>query len=55
MSLHTKEIYEFADFRLDVSERKLVRDGKVLPITDKAFDTLCVLVRRSGGLVSKDD
>jgi TolB-like protein/DNA-binding winged helix-turn-helix (wHTH) protein/Flp pilus assembly protein TadD len=50
-----KELYEFADFRLDVSERLLRRDGKRIPLTDKAFDTLCVLVRHAGELVTKDE
>ena len=54
MSKSQKELYEFSRFRLDVSERLLQRDGKRVPITDKAFDTLCVLVRRSGELVGKD-
>ena len=55
MSYQTKEIYEFSRFRLEVYERKLLRDGKAVQLTDKAFDTLCVLVRRAGELVSKDE
>ena len=48
MSQSNKELYEFSRFRLDVSERLLWRDGKRVPLTDKAFDTLCVLVKRDG-------
>ncbi|MGH9544959.1 MAG: alpha/beta fold hydrolase [Terriglobales bacterium] len=48
-------VYEFGPFRLDLGERRLVRDGRVIPLTGKAFDTLCVLVKRHGTLVSKQD
>ncbi len=50
-----KEIYDFADFRLDVSERLLMRNGKRVPIADKPFEVLCVLVRGNGHLVGKDE
>jgi len=50
-----KELYEFSRFRLDVSERLLQRDGKRVALTDKAFDTLCLLVRHGGELVGKDE
>jgi|GEM_PF-273186 len=50
-----KELYEFSRFRLDVGERLLLRDGKRVSLPDKAFDTLCVLVRHGGELVSKDE
>ncbi len=55
MSQLKKELYEFSRFRLDVSERLLRRDGKRVALTDKAFDTLCILVRRGGELVGKDE
>lgn len=55
MSQPYKELYEFSRFRLDVPERLLLRDGKRVSLTDKAFDTLCVLVRRKGELVGKDE
>ena len=50
------EIYEFADFRLDVRERVLERaGGERVALPDKAFDTLCVLVRNAGRLVEKEE
>ena len=51
------EIYEFADFRLDVRERVLERrgSGERVALPDKAFDTLCVLVRNAGRLVEKEE
>src|SRR5215204_3203464 len=54
MSYQNNEIYEFSSFRLDVEERKLLRNGRRIALTDKAFDTLCVLVRNSAELVTKD-
>lgn len=50
------EIYEFADFRLNVRERVLERlGGERVALPDKAFDTLCVLVRNAGKLVEKEE
>lgn len=50
-----KHIYEFGPFRLDPAERLLLRAGKPVPLTPKAFDTLLALVEESGHLVKKDD
>jgi Tol biopolymer transport system component/DNA-binding winged helix-turn-helix (wHTH) protein len=47
--------YAFGPFVLDVSERRLLRDGQPLALTPKPFDLLCLLVERSGHLVSKDE
>jgi predicted ATPase/DNA-binding winged helix-turn-helix (wHTH) protein len=49
------EVYEFGPFRLEISERRLLRDGRRVPLRAKVLDTLCVLVSRSGRLVGKDD
>lgn len=46
--------FEFGDFQVDPTERRLVRDGKLLPLTPKAFETLCLLVENSGRLLEKD-
>ena len=51
-----KYLYEFGPFRLDVSERLLLRrDGVRVPLTEKAFDTLVALVSRGGRLASKEE
>ncbi len=50
-----KELYEFGEFRLDVTERILSRQGERVPLAEKAFETLCVLVKRGNLLVSKDE
>jgi Tol biopolymer transport system component/DNA-binding winged helix-turn-helix (wHTH) protein len=48
-------LFEFGPYRLDVSERLLLRGSDILPLTPKAFDTLVLLVARSGRLVTKDE
>jgi TolB-like protein/DNA-binding winged helix-turn-helix (wHTH) protein/Flp pilus assembly protein TadD len=50
-----KQIYEFGEFRIDPDERLLLRDGKAVPVTPKAFETLLALVENSGHVVKKDD
>lgn len=55
MSNKPNDLYEFDKFRLDVSERILWRAGERVPLSEKAFDTLVVLVKRGNHLVSKDD
>ena len=36
--------YEFGSFRVDKVTRQLLRDGRSVQLTAKAFDTLVVLV-----------
>ncbi len=48
-------VYEFGAFRLDVGERRLLCHGRAIPLTTKVFDTLRVLVERSGRLLTKDE
>ena len=55
ISLGTRELYEFGPYRLDAAERRVLRDGQPVPLTPKAFDTLLVLIRRAGALVTKDE
>lgn len=47
--------YSFGPFRLEPAERRLTRDGKLVPLQPKQFDTLVVLVMNAGGLVPKDE
>ncbi len=53
--LQSRELYDFGAFRLDAAERALTKNGQVIPLTPKAFDTLVVLVRNSGHVVEKDE
>src|SRR5262249_46333422 len=48
-------IYAFEDFRLDAADRVLLRNGEVLPLTPKVFDTLLYFVRHHGRVLGKDD
>lgn len=47
--------YEFAEFQLDVPERRLLRHGIDLFLAPKVFDTLCLLVENAGHLMKKED
>jgi TolB-like protein/Tfp pilus assembly protein PilF len=48
-------VYEFGPFRLNPPERLLLHESTSVPLTPKVFDTLVVLVRNSGHVVSKDE
>ena len=47
--------YRFGPFHLDVRERRLCRESKVIPLRVKVFDTLRALVERAGSLVTKQE
>lgn len=47
--------YEFGPFHLDTAERRLLRDGRAVPLTPKAYEMLLALVERSGHIVEKDE
>jgi pimeloyl-ACP methyl ester carboxylesterase/DNA-binding winged helix-turn-helix (wHTH) protein len=55
MTLASGGVYEFGPFRLDVGERRLVRDGDAVTLRGKVFDTLCVLVEHAGRLLTKTE
>jgi DNA-binding winged helix-turn-helix (wHTH) protein/TolB-like protein/Flp pilus assembly protein TadD len=48
-------LYAFGPFLLDTRERRLLRDGEVVPLTLKAFDLLQVLVENQGHLLQKEE
>lgn len=48
-----RPVYAFGPFLLDTRERRLLRDGEVVPLTLKAFDLLQVLVENQGHLLEK--
>jgi adenylate cyclase len=50
-----QESFRFGPFHLDVNERVLLRRGKPVSLTPKAFATLLVLVEKSGRVVEKDE
>src|ERR1700730_7990219 len=55
MFWQTTLLYEFGPFRMDARERRLLRDGEVVPLTPKVFDILLVLVQNSGHILSKGE
>ena len=50
-----QQIYRFDNYRLDVRNRELLRDGKPVALPGKAFDMLVVLVENRGRLIQKDE
>jgi Tol biopolymer transport system component/DNA-binding winged helix-turn-helix (wHTH) protein len=55
METETRHLYEFGEFCLDATERRLLRRGQPVQLTPKALDTLLYLVNRSGRIVEKDE
>src|ERR1700733_4157029 len=54
MNADPKVVYEFGPFRMDPYKQILLRGGQVIAVTPKAFETLLVLVRSRGEVVSKE-
>jgi len=46
---------EFAEFRVDPVRRELHRNGALVHLTPKVFDTLLLLVENAGEVVTKED
>jgi DNA-binding winged helix-turn-helix (wHTH) protein len=55
MSEQVRHLYEFGPFRLDATERLLLRDQQHIPLTPKAFETLLVLVEHGGHVIDKTE
>src|SRR6266536_588537 len=53
MSVTLKHFYKFDPYILDVEERVLLRNGRPVAVTPKVFDTLLLLVKNQGCVVSK--
>jgi DNA-binding winged helix-turn-helix (wHTH) protein/Tfp pilus assembly protein PilF len=52
---NSSRLYEFGPFKLNVEERTLLNEGRVVQLTPKVFDTLVILLERRGQLVRKDE
>jgi TolB-like protein/DNA-binding winged helix-turn-helix (wHTH) protein/Tfp pilus assembly protein PilF len=50
-----KHIFKIGALRLDPSEHVLVRDGRIVPLTPKAFEILLILAENVGHVVDKDE
>jgi DNA-binding winged helix-turn-helix (wHTH) protein len=55
MDRQTQQLYEFGPFRLDPAERLLLREGRPVRLTPKAFAVLVMLVERGGRLVERGE
>lgn len=55
MSPDNNNLFEFGEFRINISERTLWQKKRLVPLTPKAMETLCVLVENRGRLVTKDE
>ncbi|HEV2707877.1 MAG TPA: winged helix-turn-helix domain-containing protein [Pyrinomonadaceae bacterium] len=53
MSEQESHFFEFGPFRADIKERLLYRDGEVVPLSPKVFETLLVLIERRGHVLEK--
>src|SRR5690348_6238924 len=49
-----RPVYAFGPFRLDVTERRLLRDGTEIALTRKTFDLLLALVEGAGRLQTRE-
>ncbi|MGH9844820.1 MAG: winged helix-turn-helix domain-containing protein, partial [Blastocatellia bacterium] len=50
-----KHFYDFNGFRIDAEDRVLLREGEIVPLTQKAFDVLFMLVQRNNRIVTKEE
>jgi DNA-binding winged helix-turn-helix (wHTH) protein/tetratricopeptide (TPR) repeat protein len=55
MNTDPKVVYEFGPFRMDPEKQVLLREGQLIAVTPKTFETLLVLVRRGREVVSKEE
>jgi len=55
MNSEPKKTIHFAEFELDASKRRLLREGKPLMLKGKAFDMLVFLAENAGRVVSKEE
>jgi Tol biopolymer transport system component/DNA-binding winged helix-turn-helix (wHTH) protein len=50
-----KYLSEFGPFHLDAANRLLMRDGEIVPLKPKVFDTLLALVEQPGQVLTKTE
>lgn len=55
MGKRNDSVYEFDEFRLEAGNHLLRRNGEVMPLKPKVFETLLVLVEERGRALSKDE
>ena len=50
-----QDIYEFADYQLDITARKLTRNGEEIKLSPKEFRLLEYFLKRQGRALTRDD
>jgi DNA-binding winged helix-turn-helix (wHTH) protein/TolB-like protein len=55
MAIEKGIYYEFFNFRLDVENQQLLKNGETVQLTHKAFQILHLLVQNSGQITKKED
>jgi DNA-binding winged helix-turn-helix (wHTH) protein/tetratricopeptide (TPR) repeat protein len=55
MSVETKVLYDFGNFRCDPREHLLLCDGRPVALSPKSFEILVVLIQKQGRLLTKDE
>ena len=55
MSDKIKHFYEFEDFRLDANNPSLWRGDGLISMSPKALETLILLVKKKGEIVSREE
>jgi Tol biopolymer transport system component/DNA-binding winged helix-turn-helix (wHTH) protein len=55
MSKQGKHFYDFGPFRLDATNRLLLKDGELVSLKRKAVETLLALIEHRGEVVGKDE
>jgi Tol biopolymer transport system component/DNA-binding winged helix-turn-helix (wHTH) protein len=55
LSKQKQFFYEFGSFRIDLVNRLLFRNGELVPLQPKMFDTLLLLIENRGQLIEKDE
>jgi DNA-binding winged helix-turn-helix (wHTH) protein len=55
MALTARQLYRFGPYRLDVRDRLLYRNGELVALPPKVFDTLLLLVTSGGHVLSREE
>jgi DNA-binding response OmpR family regulator len=50
-----QDVYEFADFQLDIPARKLTRKGKEVELSPKEFKLMELFVKKPGRALTRDE
>lgn len=55
MRMNDRRIFEFAEFRLDMAEHTLTRNGKAISLRPKLFELLVFFLEHRGEILEKDE